>query len=82
MAVLGAAFGIPITFVLLTLIFIGVGMNNGTAMLTAIWPSLVGGPFFGLLFTQTRSVTGTDQGGAPAPARARHKHGHEPHPTS
>ena len=81
MAVMGAVFGIPITFALLTLIFIGVGMNDGTAILAAIWPSLVGGPFFGLLFTQTRNVA-MEHGEAATEARPRHKHGHKPHPAS
>ena|SRR5436309_13439590 len=79
MAKMGAAIGIPITFVLLTLIFVGVGVNDRTAMIAALWPSIVGGPFFGLLFTQTRSVVQMERGEAPAQARPRHKHGHKPH---
>lgn len=74
----GAEIGIPLTFAAAALIMLAVGVGVQTAIVAAIWPAIVGGPFFGVLFTQSRRLVQVERGEAPSPARPRHKHRHKP----
>jgi hypothetical protein len=53
-------------------------VNGRAAIVAALWPAIVGGPFFGVLFTEARRLIRMERGQAPAPARHRHKPRHKP----
>lgn len=52
--VLGSAIGIPTIFAIVLLIGLAAGASWTDALVIAVWPALVGGPFFGALAALAR----------------------------
>jgi hypothetical protein len=70
----GGLIGVTASLVIATALARLAGLAWGTAFLTAAWPALVGGPFFGVAFGMVRRFARMDTMTSATPAAA------DPHP--